>query len=73
MAFFDVAAGALLAEHEVRDAGGVAVTSGGKRFLVTTGLGETHEFDARTAARIGETGTLGGVRWDNHVVAALKA
>jgi hypothetical protein len=72
-AFFDASTGRLLASHQVRDAGGVATVAGGTRFLVTTGLGETHEFDARTGRRIGRPGRHGEVRWDNHAVLASPA
>ena len=72
-AFFDVATGALLESHEVRDAGGVATVAGGTCFLVTTGLGETHEFDAATGRRIGGPGRHDEVRWDNHAVLASPA
>ena len=50
----------------------MTTVGGGRRFLVTTGLGETHEFDAETLAYVHQPERVAGVRWDNHAVAALK-
>jgi uncharacterized protein len=72
VAFFATATGDPLASHEVRDAGGVTITSDGARFLVTTGLGELHVFDARTGARVGAVERVATVRWDNHAAAAAR-
>lgn len=71
VAVFAAGTGAVVASHEVRDAGGVATTLDGTSFLVTTGLGETHVFDARTGARIGEPERRAAVRWDNHAVTSM--
>lgn len=68
VALFAVATGEPLASHHVRDAGGVTTTAGGTRFLVTTGLGELYEIDARTGAQAAEPELLAAVRWDNHAV-----
>lgn len=72
VAFFDGASGDLVASHEVKDAGGVTTIDGGATFLVTTGLGDTWRFDARTGAELGQPGRTREVRWDNHAV-ALRA
>lgn len=64
--------GELLASHDVRDAGGVTTTGEGAHFLVTTGLGEMHLFDARTGARVGEAAHTTSVRWDNHAVTTVR-
>jgi hypothetical protein len=73
VSFFEVSSGALRQSHEVRDAGGVTTMAGGSRFLVTTGLGETHEFDAWTLERVHAPERWTRVRWDNHAITALKA
>lgn len=73
VAFFDVASGELRKSYEVGDAGGVTTTAGGSRFLVTTGLGETHEFDTRTLERAHAPERWAGVRWDNHAITVSQA
>ncbi|MBY0273749.1 DUF1513 domain-containing protein [Candidatus Binatia bacterium] len=71
VAFFSTN-GDLVASHEVRDAGGVATIAGGSRFLVTTGLGEMREFDARTGLQVADPERIAEIRWDNHAVATLR-
>lgn len=71
VAFFSTA-GDLVASHEVRDAGGVTTIAGGTRFLVTTGLGEMREFDARTGMEDSTPERVAALRWDNHAVSTLR-
>lgn len=72
VALFGASTGALVASHVIRDAGGVTTTDGGTRFLVTTGLGEVYELDARTGAQASHPTRLAAVHWDNHA-ATIRA
>ena len=72
VALFSTASGELVESHAVRDAGGVTTTTDGTRFLVTTGAGEMHVFDARTGTRVGDAERNAEIRWDNHAVTTTR-
>lgn len=72
VALFDAASGGLLAELEIRDAGGVATTADGTAFVVSTGFGELHRIDARTLEPVGPVRRAGETRWDNHLTTILR-
>jgi hypothetical protein len=72
VALYDVASGRLVRTHEIRDAGGVAVSPDGRAFVVTTGLGEVHLLDTRTLDVIRAPERRPEVRWDNHAVALQR-
>ena len=68
VAFFDVASGELVKELSIRDAGGVAASLDGRRFVITTGLGEIHAIDSTRLAPLSEPLRANATRFDNHVV-----
>jgi hypothetical protein len=67
VAFYDVASGELRRTLDLKDVAGVAVSTDGERFVVSTGLGDLVGVDARALAPVGEPVRVAGRRWDNHL------
>lgn len=65
--FWDSERAAYLGELRLKDAGGVATSADGTRFVVTTGFGEVAVIDATTLATVREPRRAAATRWDNHL------